>query len=115
MNNISLPVHQAVGIVDIDLGGEDCHNMFIRRMDEKALFVESTRTFESKKEYTFRFTLPVLDWVFEAKGQLEEFKRDEEKYFLLIHFLAMEEDDACKLQEFIEMHKTGKTEIKEIF
>ncbi|MCB1198124.1 MAG: hypothetical protein KDK51_07105, partial [Deltaproteobacteria bacterium] len=59
------------------------------------------------------------DWVFEAKSRVETVELDPEEFnsenhYLLFHMLEMEDADREKLQEFIEMHKAGKTVIEDI-
>lgn len=115
----AIPAYETIGIVDIELEGEDYHNMFIKRMDETSLLVESSRTFDTNKEYTFRYTLPVLDWVFEAKGTIQEIQGQNEtissgEHILRINLFSMDSQDQEKMLEFVEMYKAGKTEIKDI-
>jgi len=113
------PSIETIGIVDIELVGDDYHHMFIKRMDDKHLMVDSTRCFELNQSYTFRFSLPVVDWIFEAQGVFtmqNEIKgsNDEKKFELIILLQNMDAQDQAKLHEFIQMYNEGKIEIKDI-
>lgn len=107
---------KTVGIVDIELSGDQYHYFLVQSLDETAIVVESSKDFEvSNQNYTIRFSLPVLDWIFEAQALVIESQDNQDQtWHLKLAYTFSDPQDQAKMQEFFEMYERGETQIRDI-